>query len=650
MSALSAQEVLQPSIESQRVGSMEETLEPAPEEKSRWSWSKFSLRDLWISTSKEELLEAERDFIDTFIDPAVLEVTVQDVPIFYDVTPIKIKQANQNTNASKSRWGHLKTCQSRSNDGTVPNSEPPNGIQSADLLPPQHNETNTEKPNELNELDVQSILNDTDEDNQKHEESQQQQQQQQQQEEKECNEHIHTVTFRLKNSNATRENVEPRNRPPPIVLLHGYGCAGGIHIPAIHSIFKALSKRLGKDVVRAVNPEIHVVDWLGNGASSRPKFDQENFTVEDTENWFVDSLEEWRKKMNHEDLILVGHSLGGYMSAVYSLRYPERVAHLVLVSPAGVPRVPPGFSIDQLIGGLDWKRRFAIRTLQSLWMKGWTPHDIVRYSGPKGKDWVTKLVSRRLFRVPDEDPLKPVLSNYLYHVYSGSGSAEYALNKVFQPGAFAWNPLVDRLPHLKTYQQIRSKNAESKNEEFKNEEFKNEEPKNEAIVVESGENVKIESSNMEEKKSEEAVYVIPPGIIHNSRHPTLRVDVMFGETDWMDPSPWHHFESHKLLESKLYVLRDCGHQLILEQPLRFGKKVGKISSQCFGDFYRTYLQSNEQVERNVVSNEITQGSSNELEVKTSEPEERQLEGDENELESESSEEPPFRGRTVGQQG
>lgn len=57
--------------------------------------------------------------------------------------------------------------------------------------------------------------------------------------------------------------------------------------------------------------------FLGYGRSSRPNFSS------DAEGDFVKSLEAWRKKMKLNKIILLGHSLGGFISASYTLRYPE---------------------------------------------------------------------------------------------------------------------------------------------------------------------------------------------------------------------------------------------------------------------------------------------------------------------------------------
>lgn len=84
---------------------------------------------------------------------------------------------------------------------------------------------------------------------------------------------------------------------------------------------------------------VQLVDWLGTGLSGRPPFHCR--TREETEDWFVDSLERWRVAQGHTQMVLVGHSLGGYLSTSYALKYPDRVAHLVLVNPAGMVRSSP---------------------------------------------------------------------------------------------------------------------------------------------------------------------------------------------------------------------------------------------------------------------------------------------------------------------
>ena len=63
------------------------------------------------------------------------------------------------------------------------------------------------------------------------------------------------------------------------------------------------------------------------------------FTAKDrlsAENFFINALDKWRDTMGLEKVILMGHSMGGYLAATYALQHPERVQHLVLVCPAGI--------------------------------------------------------------------------------------------------------------------------------------------------------------------------------------------------------------------------------------------------------------------------------------------------------------------------
>ena len=74
--------------------------------------------------------------------------------------------------------------------------------------------------------------------------------------------------------------------------------------------------------------------------SSRPPFPKikgsDHEIVSLTEDYFLDSLERWREANKIEKFTLMGHSLGGYLSACYALKNPHRVEKLIMVSPAGI--------------------------------------------------------------------------------------------------------------------------------------------------------------------------------------------------------------------------------------------------------------------------------------------------------------------------
>lgn len=78
-----------------------------------------------------------------------------------------------------------------------------------------------------------------------------------------------------------------------------------------------------------------MIDILGMGGSSRPKFNPK--TPEDSDNFFVDFLENWRQAMgNISGFILAGHSFGGFICGHYAVRYPQHIKKLLMLSAVGV--------------------------------------------------------------------------------------------------------------------------------------------------------------------------------------------------------------------------------------------------------------------------------------------------------------------------
>ena len=105
--------------------------------------------------------------------------------------------------------------------------------------------------------------------------------------------------------------------------MHGFGAGLGFFILN----YKYLSQKRN----------VYAIDLLGFGRSSRPKFPNDPI---ETENMFVESIEQWRINMGLEKVNLLGHSFGGYISALYALKYPDNLNHLILADPWGFPELP----------------------------------------------------------------------------------------------------------------------------------------------------------------------------------------------------------------------------------------------------------------------------------------------------------------------
>ncbi|XP_077231412.1 putative 1-acylglycerol-3-phosphate O-acyltransferase [Tasmannia lanceolata] len=232
---------------------------------------------------------------------------------------------------------------------------------------------------------------------------------------------INTVTF------------DSQGNLPTLVMVHGYGASHGFFFRN----FDALASKF----------RVVAIDQLGWGGSSRPDFTCKS--TEETEAWFIDSFEEWRKAKNLSNFILLGHSFGGYVASKYALKHPEHVQHLILVGPAGV-------SSESDVNN-EWVAKFRSTWQGSifgrLWESNFTPQKIIRGLGPWGPDLVRKYTSARFGMYSTGGELKEeeskLLTDYVYHTLAAKASGELCLKYIFSFGAFAKLPLLHRASEWK---------------------------------------------------------------------------------------------------------------------------------------------------------------------------------------------------------
>ena len=243
---------------------------------------------------------------------------------------------------------------------------------------------------------------------------------------------IHTVEY----SKADESNTDKDGLP--IVCMHGFGTGVGIYYAAL----PALADRwAGK---------VFAIDTLGCALSSRPRWrlgHGSSCKVSDAEDFFVDGLERWRAAMKIEKMVLMGHSLGGYLAVAYAEKYAERVDRLVLVSAVGTPPPPPELAEKHANAPL------AFRMVLSAWANGWSPFTVAKLG--LGDTMMTRYVSMRFSEASWVK--KPELKSYLLGSWTdGPNSAGgYAHATLLQPGgvgelAYARTPMgASRIPSLK---------------------------------------------------------------------------------------------------------------------------------------------------------------------------------------------------------
>ena len=130
---------------------------------------------------------------------------------------------------------------------------------------------------------------------------------------------------------------------PVVVLLHGLGGNStnwAFTTPALAEKFRVI-----------------VPEQVGFGQSDKPLI---NYRV----GTYVDFLDKFLSELKVERATLVGNSMGGWIAAAYTLRYPARVERLVLVDAAGFAP-PKDFDLNSL-AGLNPSTRDEMRRLAGM--------------------------------------------------------------------------------------------------------------------------------------------------------------------------------------------------------------------------------------------------------------------------------------------
>ncbi|XP_013859955.1 (Lyso)-N-acylphosphatidylethanolamine lipase isoform X2 [Austrofundulus limnaeus] len=225
-------------------------------------------------------------------------------------------------------------------------------------------------------------------------------------------------------TNKAAPNPAAQASKTPLVMVHGFGGGVGLWIRNLDGLSHSRT--------------VHAFDLLGFGRSSRPHFPSDASKAEEQ---FINSIEQWRQSVGVENMILLGHSLGGYLAASYAIQYPSRVSHLILVDPWGFPaRDQNGTEVVKRPTLPPW-----VKVIASV-VSFFNPLAVIRAAGPWGPGLVNRF--RPDFKSKFEDLFEDdTITQYIYHCNAQNPSGEVGFRAMSETLGWAKKPMLHRI-HL----------------------------------------------------------------------------------------------------------------------------------------------------------------------------------------------------------
>lgn len=227
----------------------------------------------------------------------------------------------------------------------------------------------------------------------------------------------------------TREfgSTVSRDDRVPLVMVHGMGAGLAMFVLNIAALARQRT--------------VYAIDLPGFGRSSRVKFSSEPDKIESE---YIECLENWRQQMRLEKMNLLGHSFGGYLTSLYSLKYPGHLNTAILADPWGMTGKPsePQQPTRPIPG---WVRLLArvLSNFNPLWG--------LRAAGPAGP-WLVARTRPDIMRKYDDllGPGSKDVSNYIFHCNGHNPTGESAFHCLMSGFGWAHNPMLPRLNKLDT--------------------------------------------------------------------------------------------------------------------------------------------------------------------------------------------------------